>query len=166
MSTGPQPIAGAGGFQATLDRAWHRPTTKDWADAIAPLPLFSRVGKRQLRQIAKLATFTEFSPGDMIIRAGERGDAFYLILSGRARVVGKPRARTLRIGDYFGEMALIDGDDRSATIVAEDDLRCAAMTSWHFRPFVKQHPDIAWALLTALVKRVRSERAHELGTAG
>jgi CRP/FNR family cyclic AMP-dependent transcriptional regulator len=155
MSTGPQPIAGAGGFQATLDRAWHRPTTKDWADAIAPLPLFSRVGKRQLRQIAKLATFTEFSPGDMIIRAGERGDAFYLILSGRARVVGKPRARTLGTGDYFGEMALIDGKPRSATVTATSPLQAMMLPRRPFHKLLEQEPKIALALMEELAGRVR-----------
>jgi CRP-like cAMP-binding protein len=155
MSTGPQPIAGAGGFQATLDRAWHRPTTKDWADAIAPLPLFSRVGKRQLRQIAKLATFTEFNPGEMIIQAGERGDAFYLILSGRARVVGKPRARTLGIGDYFGEMALIDGEPRSATVTAASPLQAMMLPRRPFLKLLEQEPKIALALMEELAGRVR-----------
>ena len=50
-------------------------------------------------------------------------------------------------------MALIDGDDRAASVHAESDLRCAAMTPWTFRPFVKDHPDVAWACSTALVKR-------------
>ncbi len=63
-------------------------------------------------------------------------------------------------GDYFGEMVLIDGEDRAATVVADDELRCAGMTAWSFRPFVKDHPDVAWALLTALVKRVRQDQAR------
>jgi CRP-like cAMP-binding protein len=155
MSTGPQPIAGAGGLQATLERAWHRPTTKDWADAISRLPLFSRVGKRQLRQIAKLATFTEFSAGDMVIQAGERGDAFYLILSGRARVVGKPRARTLGIGDYFGEMALIDGEPRSATVTAASPLQAMMLSRRPFLKLLEQEPKIALALMEELAGRVR-----------
>jgi CRP-like cAMP-binding protein len=155
MSTGPQPIAGPGGFEATLDRAWHRPTAKDWADAIAPLPLFSKVSKRHLRQVAKLATFTEFSPGEMVIQAGERGDAFYLILSGRAKVVGKPRARTLGTGDYFGEMALIDGEPRSATVTAASTLQTMMLPRRPFLKLLEQEPKIAVALLEGLAGRVR-----------
>ena len=49
---------------------------------------------------------------------------------------------------------------RLASIHAEEDLRCAAMTSWTFRPFVRDHPDVAWSLMTALVKRVRDAQAQ------
>jgi CRP/FNR family transcriptional regulator, cyclic AMP receptor protein len=58
-------------------------------------------------------------------------------------------------------MALIDGDDRAASVVADGDLRCAAMTMWNFRPFLKEHPDVAWALLTALVNRVRQGQTRQ-----
>ena len=57
-------------------------------------------------------------------------------------------------------MALIDGERRSASVTAEEDLRYAGMTTWHFRPFVKDHPEVAWALLTAMVKRVREAESR------
>jgi CRP-like cAMP-binding protein len=90
-----------------------------------------------------------------------------VILDGAARVTQRGDERAmLKPGDYFGEMALIDGDDRMATVHAEGELRCATMTPWTFRPFVKDHPDVAWALLTALVKRVRESQARQAVAAG
>jgi hypothetical protein len=59
-------------------------------------------------------------------------------------------------------MALIDGDHRMASVHAEGELRCATMSAWSFRPFVKDHPDVAWALLTALVRRARETEARHV----
>ena len=90
-----------------------------------------------------------------------------MILDGSARVTqgGEDRGR-LGAGDYFGEMALIDGEHRTASVHAESELRCAAMSPWTFRPFVKDHPDIAWSLLTALVKRLREAQARQVAASG
>jgi len=86
---------------------------------------------------------------------------------GAARVTqGGEERGLLTPGNYFGEMALIDGGDRSASVHAEGELRCAVMTPWTFRPFVNTHPDIAWALLTALVKRIRETQAREAAATG
>jgi CRP/FNR family transcriptional regulator, cyclic AMP receptor protein len=137
------------------------------AESLRSVPLFADLSKRDLKRLVGSMHEKSFAPGEAVVSEGDGGIGFFVILGGQARVTqhGEDRG-TLSAGDYFGEMALIDGDDRSATIVAEGDLRCAAMTSWHFRPLVREHPDIAWALLTALVKRVRSERAHQVGAAG
>jgi CRP/FNR family transcriptional regulator, cyclic AMP receptor protein len=137
------------------------------AESLRGIPLFADLSKRDLKQLVESMHEKTFAAGQEVVSEGDGGIGFFVILGGRARITQRGEERgSLASGDYFGEMALIDGDDRSATIVAEDDLRCAAMTSWHFRPFVKEHPDVAWALLTALVKRVRSERAHEAGGNG
>jgi CRP-like cAMP-binding protein len=128
---------------------------EDWTAVLAQLPLFSGLGERHLRRIVKLAEIVEFSPGDLITQYGEAGDAFYLILDGRARVMGKPRARVLRAGDFFGEMALLDGEPRSATVAAATELR--AMKLLH-RPFLKmlaEEPQVALAMIKELAGRVR-----------
>ena len=98
---------------------------------------------------------------------GKSGVGFFVILEGSARVSqdGEDRGR-LEPGDYFGEMALIDGDLRLASVHAESDLRCALMTTWNFRPFVRDHPEVAWSLLTALVRRVRDAQARQVGAVG
>jgi CRP/FNR family cyclic AMP-dependent transcriptional regulator len=137
------------------------------AESLRAIPLFADLSKRDLKRLAGSMHEKSFASGEEVVREGDGGIGFFVILGGQARVTKQGEDRgMLSAGDYFGEMALIDGDDRSATIVAEGDLRCTAMTSWHFRPLVRDHPDIAWALLTALVKRVRAERAHQVGAAG
>ena len=153
MTTGPQPITGPGGLAAMLERSWHRPTARDWAEVLARLPLFGRVTKRHLRKIADLAEFAEFAARDMVIRAGEPANAFYVILSGRAKVLGKPR--NLRVGDYFGEMGLIDGEPRSATVTAASDLQTMKLARRPFLKLLEQEPKIAIAMLTELSARVR-----------
>jgi CRP/FNR family cyclic AMP-dependent transcriptional regulator len=145
-----------GGPDRLLDRSWERPTAKDWADVLAGLPLFSRCRKRQLRKLAGLAQFKEFAPDSVIIQAGDASNAFYLILSGQARVLGKPRARLLRIGDYFGEMGLIDGEPRSASIAAVDELQVMKLPRRPFLRLLEQESGIAVAMLGELARRVRN----------
>jgi CRP-like cAMP-binding protein len=155
MSSGFDAIAAPGGLEGMLDRAWNRATAKDWAEVLATLPLFSRVPKRQLRKIADLASFALYAPGDIVIQAGEPGNAFFVILSGTARVVGRARARTLRTGDYFGEMALIDGEPRSATITAASELQAMRLPRRPFLKVLENEPGIAIAMMVELAGRVR-----------
>jgi CRP-like cAMP-binding protein len=128
-------------------------------DSLREVPLFAELAERDLKRLADSMQEKSFAAGTEIVTEGKGGVGFFVILDGKARVtVAGAERGTLSPGDYFGEMALIDGDDRTASVHAESDLRCAAMTTWNFRPFVKDHPDIAWALLKSLVKRVRESR--------
>ena len=135
-------------------------------DSLRDVPLFADLSARDRKQLADSMQELSFPAGREIVAEGKGGVGFFVILDGSARVSqgGEDRG-VLSAGDYFGEMALIDGDDRMASVHAESDLRCAAMTPWTFRPFVREHPDVAWSLLTALVKRVR-EQARRVTTAG
>jgi CRP-like cAMP-binding protein len=137
------------------DRAWNQPTAKDWADILGSLPLFTGLTKRQLRRVAAPARISEFAKGDVVIQAGEKGDAVYVILSGQARVIGRPRARVLRAGDYFGEMALIDGQPRSATITAASDLQTMKLPRQAFLKVLRQDPGIAIAMMAEMAARIR-----------
>jgi CRP-like cAMP-binding protein len=122
---------------------------------LAGLPLFARVSKRQLTKIAELARVADYHPGNVVMQEGDAGDSFHLVLSGTARVVGKPRARILRTGDYFGEMALIDGAPRSATIAAHGELQTMRIPRKPFMRLLEREPSIAVALLAELAGRVR-----------
>jgi len=130
-------------------------------DSLREVPLFADLSRRDLKRVADSMKEMSFAPGQEVVAQGKSGVGFFVILEGAARVsqAGDDRG-LLTAGDYFGEMALIDGDDRAASVHAEGDLRCATMTTWNFRPFVRDHPDISWALLTALVKRVRETQAR------
>jgi CRP/FNR family transcriptional regulator, cyclic AMP receptor protein len=141
--------------EAQVARVWERPSVNDSAELVGQLPVFSRLGKRQLRQIAKLAEFAEFAPGDVVIQAGEPGDSLYLILDGRARVIGKGRARRLGPGDFFGEMALLDGEPRSATITATSELHAMKLRRGPFTKVLAKEPRLALPIMEALATRVR-----------
>jgi CRP/FNR family transcriptional regulator, cyclic AMP receptor protein len=140
-------------LQMLMRRSWDRPTERDWADVLGALPLFQRLRTRQVRGIAKSAKVVDYSSGEPIVQAGDRGDSFYLVLEGRARVAGK--SRTLKPGDFFGEMALIDGGPRSATITATSDVRVMKLSRPAFLKALKQDPQIGLAIMEALAGRVR-----------
>jgi CRP-like cAMP-binding protein len=87
---------------------------------------------------------------------GSGGAAFFLIDSGQATVSSKGvHLATLGPGDYFGEIALIDGGPRMATVTAATDLVCYGLTFWEFRPLIERNGAIGWKLLQALAKRFR-----------
>ena len=137
------------------------------ADSLHAVPLFADLSRRDLARLADSMQVLSFPAGREVVAEGKGGAGFFVILEGSARVTqhGEDRG-LLTAGDYFGEMALIDGNDRVASVRAEDELRCGVMSPWTFRPFVKEHPDVAWALLTALVKRMRETHAANVGAAG
>src|SRR5204863_2713718 len=81
----------------------------DWAQVLAEFPLFSGISSRRLRKLAREGTVLEFAPGDEVVVRGGPGDSLYIILGGAAKASGKPGARTLGTGDYFGELAFLGG---------------------------------------------------------
>jgi CRP/FNR family transcriptional regulator, cyclic AMP receptor protein len=130
-------------------------------EVLAKVPLFSMLSKKELTSLANSAHDRTFPAGAVLTEQDETGVTFGVIMEGQAAVsVGGRPARTLGPGDYFGEMALIDHSYRSATITAETELRCLLFTAWVFRPFAIEHPEVAWALLEMMVKRVREAEAR------
>lgn len=126
------------------------------ADALARVPIMSTLASRELNDLATAMREHEYKAGESVTSEGEGGIAFFVILEGEAtvNVQGEPKGH-LGAGDHFGEIAMIAGDARAATIVADTDMRCLSMTRWEFRPFVKEHPDVAWALLETLARQLR-----------
>jgi pyruvate,water dikinase len=133
------------------------PPPRDPVAAVQRVQLFADLDRRQAEQIARLLKLRVFSKGDIIIMEGSGAAAFFLIDSGEATVSTKGvQLATLGPGDYFGEIALIDGGPRSATVTAATDLVCYGLTFWEFRPLVERNSVIAWKLLQALAKRLRA----------
>jgi CRP/FNR family cyclic AMP-dependent transcriptional regulator len=131
-------------------------------ERLAQIPLFSGIKPKDLNRLGKRMTERTFSEGDEITVEGKGGIGFFVIEDGNATVsVGGKIVRTLGPGDHFGEIALIDSGPRSATVVAGTDLRCRGMSAWEFKPFVEDHPEVAWALLETLVGRLR--QAQDVG---
>jgi CRP/FNR family cyclic AMP-dependent transcriptional regulator len=136
-------------------------TARLWADVLGRVPLFAGVPARHVRKIASLGSLARFEAKEPIVNAGDPGDAFYVILSGRAKVRrGSGRAvAELGPGVYFGEMALLDGAPRSATIVAETATTCLMLTRKRFAKILRDEPTVALALLRTLAARVRQLEA-------
>jgi CRP-like cAMP-binding protein len=120
------------------------------------VPLFSDIERRELEELANSLKERTFRAGETVSQEGQGGVGFFVIEDGEARVSvrGDERGR-LGPGDYFGEIALIAESERTATIVAETELRCLGMTFWDFRPFVEGNGKVAWKMLQVLAKRLR-----------
>ena len=124
-------------------------------ELLRQVPLFSDLDRRDLQEIAQSLKERTFRAGETVATEGERGVGFFVIQGGEAVVtVGGEERRRLGPGDYFGEIALIAETDRTATVTAEDELRCLGMTFWDFRPLVESNGKIAWKLLQALARQM------------
>ena len=121
---------------------------RGWADVLAEIPLFAGLSKRQLRKIAKLAKTRRYARFTSIVRAGDRGDSFYVILDDTA-LVKLPNKRSVRLsaGDWFGEMALIDAAPRAATVEAQTDVFAMLLGRNTFLKTLQDEPKMAIALL-------------------
>jgi CRP-like cAMP-binding protein len=134
----------------------------DLVGTLARVPLFSKLDPKALERLARGMKETTFDAGHQITSEGEGpGVGFYVIEEGSATVtVGGETVDSLGPGESFGEMALIDGGPRSATVTADSELRCVGMSAWEFRPFFNANPEVAWPMLEALVARIREAESR------
>jgi CRP/FNR family cyclic AMP-dependent transcriptional regulator len=137
---------------------WHSPRVpQEAADLLQRVPIFAGLDRKELERIAASMKQRTFQAGDNVTTEGAGGVGFFVIEDGKAKVtIGGEERRRLGPGDYFGEVALLNESARTATIVAETDLRCYGLTSWEFRPLVETHGSIAWKLLQAMSKTYQS----------
>ena len=120
------------------------------------VPLFHGLSGKELKTLADNFTERSFREGTELTAEGQGGVGFFVIESGDAVVtVDGDERRRLGPGDYFGEVALIDGGLRTATITAASDGKIYGLTPWQFRPLVETNASIAWPLLEAMAKRTR-----------
>lgn len=111
---------------------------------------------RTLEAIGDLATEAHFAPGEPIVREGDPGDAFYVITTGNAVVEQHGTLlRQLGEGDFFGEISLIDGQPRTATITATDKVSALTLGREQFQRLIDEHPSVRLELLMALTERLR-----------
>ena len=139
---------------------------RERATLLSTVPLFADLSKRHLRQLSKLASETNVRSGGYIVQAGQPGRAFYVILEGRAKVVrgvgpSGRRVATLGPGDFFGELALLDGGPRTASVIAEDDLVAVRVPRSAFRRMLRAEADVAIKLLENLASIVRKQSPSE-----
>lgn len=125
-------------------------------ELIRQVPLFSSLDKKELQGLASTMKERDFDPGDTIASEGATGIGFFIIDEGEATVtVHGDEVGTLKHGDTFGEVALIDDGARTATITAKTPLKCYGITSWEFRPLVESNSALAWKMLETMAKRLR-----------
>jgi CRP-like cAMP-binding protein len=147
-----------GGRQA---RGRHRPApmSKEMADILGDVPLFADLSRRHLNRVAGLATTRWYQPGSAIVTAGGPGDSFFVILNGTATVRAGRRRVVLQTGDFFGEMSLIDGEPRSATVTARAEVLVMTVPRSKFLKLLQSEPKVAQTILVALSRRVRALQA-------
>ena len=135
----------------------------DKIERLKEVPLFEACSRRQLRRVAKIARVFDVAADTVLTRAGEPGDEFFLIIDGTARAeVSAEKRVPLHPGEFFGEMSLLDGGPRSATVVADTPVRLLVISRRHFSVLLKDVPGLTQTLLVTLSKRVRQaeERAR------
>ena len=138
--------------------------SEDLVARLGEVPVFSGCSKKELQAIARTVRPIEHEAGSVIATEGEPGAGLFVIQSGEADVtIGGKRVNQLHAGDFFGEMALLDGGPRTATVTATTDIKLWALTEWVFRGLLVEHPSIALRTLEAMASRLRSATKSATG---
>jgi CRP/FNR family cyclic AMP-dependent transcriptional regulator len=128
------------------------------ADLLRRVPLFTGMTDAAIESVGGLAHEVEFGEGDELVRQGDEGDTFLVIIDGRARVIQDgDTLRDLGPGDYLGEIALIDGGPRTATVTAIEPIRALIVERSDFRRLIDDFSAVRFHVLTALTQRIRRE---------
>lgn len=129
--------------------------------ALAAVPLFSACSKRDLQIVARHMQVLAVQAGTVVMREGDHGDAFYVVLEGRARVeAGGREVNVLGPGDHMGELALLDPAPRNATVIADGDMTVSVIDARTFAAIVRDVPAMTGKLLAALARRLRQRDAE------
>lgn len=127
---------------------------------IAQVPFFDGLDEKTRKAVASEGKEVSFKAGDMVVGEKGVGVGFYLILEGRAEVrKGGKAIATLGKGEFFGEMSVIDGQPRSADVVAVAPTKCWVLPAWNFSGLIRGHPEVAIPMLKELVKRLRAAQS-------
>jgi CRP/FNR family cyclic AMP-dependent transcriptional regulator len=136
-------------------------------DVLEGVELFRTLDEAQLSALAEAARLCGYPQDVAIVEEGTRaedaedGDSLYVIVDGRVRVVrerdgDEHRLAELGPGDFFGEMSLLDGRPRSATVVAEEDTQCLVLARWDLLRTMRRDPEVAIRMLSVMSERLRS----------
>jgi CRP-like cAMP-binding protein len=131
-------------------------------EALRRVPLFAGMSDKALARVAEISKEVSHPSGKTVVEEDHSAVGFHLILSGEADAVqGGAVVSTMGPGDYFGEMSLIDGKPRSASVVAKTDLGTLSIPAWNFNRLLDENPEMMRALLVALSERIRQFRDHQ-----
>jgi CRP/FNR family cyclic AMP-dependent transcriptional regulator len=126
------------------------------------VPLFTGLTDTAISAVAEMAMETSYDAGAVLVREGDPGDRFIALVDGSARVErgGQPVA-TLGAGDFLGEIALVDGEPRTATVTATDKIRAFEIRRADFTALMDRSPVVRLGILMALTERVRALAAAD-----
>ena len=131
--------------------------TKEVIAQIANVPLFSGCSKKELQTVGRAVKDIKHKAGTVIAHEGDPGVGLFIIVDGSTEVtVGGKRLAKLGPGDFFGEIALLDGGPRTATVTALSDVKLLGLTEWVFRGLMVEHPGIAVKALESMAGRLRT----------
>ncbi|MFW5683813.1 MAG: Crp/Fnr family transcriptional regulator [Spirochaetota bacterium] len=134
---------------------------QEMIDALKSVSLFSSLSSRFLNGIAKSCVEREFPADETIVRQGNPGVGLFVIVSGKVKIVKtNEQGRRLELathgpGEVIGEMAVLDGANRTADVITLEPTTCLVLSSWDFRSFMEAHPEVALEILPVVVKRFR-----------
>ncbi len=136
--------------------ATSKATIKQLTTVLEAVPLFEGLSHKQLRKVADLADVARFMAGATLVKQGVVGDSFYVVLTGQAKVIANKRTlNRLLPGDHFGEISLLDGGPRSASVVAETEMTLVIITQKDFLAMLAKDPEITVVLLEGMARTVR-----------
>jgi len=128
-------------------------------EALRTVSLFSSFSDKDLARVLEISKQVEHPDGHVVVEEDQSAIGFHLILSGEAEASqGGTVIGTLGAGDYFGEMSLLDGKPRSASVTAKGPLRTLGIPAWNFDRLLDEHPQMMRAMLVALSERIRRFR--------
>ena len=127
-------------------------------DLIRKVPLFARCSRAELKEIAMLADEIDLREGKEMTREGAPGREFFVLLEGTAEVKKNSRkVNTLGPGDFFGEIALVSREPRTATVIATSPVRALVITDWSFRQLLDDAPRVKTKVMEAMAERLAPE---------
>lgn len=122
-------------------------------------PLFRRLNQRQIEQVGKRFVERTYAPGEKIVTQGKGGEGFFIIMEGRAEAVHEQAdgaqvvLNPLEPGDFFGEMALLTEQMRTASVIATEPTCCLVLAQWDFLGLLREDAEMAVAILQELAAR-------------
>ena len=138
----------------------------EWQDILSTIPIFSFLGRAELEAVQELFVETTRQKGDVICRQGDPGDSFYLVLDGELEVWAgeddRNLAAILKRGDFFGEMALLQGGKRTATVIASRRVRLLSLDRDDFNSLFLKNPKALEYFTRVLCKRLASTSKGEV----
>ncbi len=130
-------------------------------EQLRKVPLFSGLSKKELELLARLLKEQKHPAGSTIVEDGQGGLGLYIIKEGAASVRKKGRTLArLGPGDFFGEIAVLDGGPRTASVVADRDTVSLALVSWEAKPLLMENAGMTYKMLQEVIRRYRQARAE------